>query len=307
MPANPSFEKLKSKMPDAASVDFLVEGLSASEFNSLMLEILRLRSERISCADLLRNFNKNRFTQPTSLDPIRLLETEANWLKQAKESDFSPILLSPVSPLGTCATVAKVNQNNVISALRHTEVVADATNVLALQLASDFKKTPQSNTLRYATVHRHVRAQHYDNPNFTAHFGIFCLTSAGKDSGSFDFELAEANRHIDLIVNLLSEFFSKEDLTFKFFLRDENPKLKMRLEEKQNCWSPYPIQFEINPSQEYYRLFQFKIYVTLGENRIDFADGGPVDWVASLTGNQKMRSFISGMGLELVLKLAGKQ
>lgn len=306
MPNNPGFEKLKSGFPDPASVDYLIENLSASEFSSLMLEVVRQRAGRISPAEALRDFGKNRFARPVELDPILLLEAEVEWLKKAKEADFSPILLSPVSPLGTCSAVAKVNQNNVLSALRNTEVVADATNVLALQLSRDFKNTPQSNTIRYATVHRHVRTQQYENPNFTAHFGIFCLASAGKDRGNFDFEIQEANRHIGLTIHLLEKFFPKGILTFKFFLRDENPKLKSRLEEKQNCWSSFPMDFETDVSQQYYRLFQFKVYVGLGENRVDFADGGPVDWVASFTGNQKMRSFISGIGLELVLKLAGK-
>jgi hypothetical protein len=304
MPDNPNFEKLKSGFPDPASVDHLIENLSASEFGSLMLEVARRRAAHISPAEVLRDYERNRFVHPSSLDPIRLLETEAEWLKEAKEASFSPLLLSPVSSLGTCSAVAKVNQNNVISALRNTEVVADATNVLALQLAQDIKNTPATQTIGYATVHRHVRAQHYENPNFTAHFGVFCLASAGKDRGNLDFELKEANRHIGLIIGLLEKFFPKDRLTFKFFLRDENPELKKRLGDQQNCWSSFPTEFEADPSQEYYRLFQFKVYMKLGENRIDFADGGPVDWVASLTGNRKIRSFISGIGLELVLKLS---
>lgn len=306
MSKNPSFEKLKAKFPDSGAVDYIIAGLSGSEFNSLMMEVFRQRTEKVSPADLLRDFEKNRFTQPTSLEPILLLETEANWLRAAKRADFTPITLSPVSPLGTCSVVAKANQNKMISALRNTEVVADATNVLALKLAMELKNKPESPTKSYSTVHRHIRAQHFDNPNFTAHFGIFCLASAGKDRGSFDFELEEANRHISLILNILENYFSKEQMYFKFFLREENPKLKTLLEAADNCWSGFSLHFETDTSQEYYRLFQFKVYVDLGEFQVDFADGGPVDWVATLSENQKVRSFISGIGLELVLKLADK-
>ena len=304
MSNNPTFEKLKSKIPDPSSVHYLIERLNISEFNSLMLEIFRQRTERVSPANLLRAFEKNRFTQPSSTDPILLLEAEASWLKSAKEVNFTPILLSPVSPLGTCSVVAKANQNKIISALRSTEVVADATNVLALQLALMLKNKPKLRSIRFAAVHRHIRAQHFDNPNFTAHFGIFCLASAGKDRGNFEFELEEANRHIALVLNLLQKYFAKDLLSIKFILRDENPNLRIRLEESPNCWSGLPLHFETDTSQEYYKQFQFKIYVKLGENLIDFADGGPVDWVATLTGNQKIRSFISGVGLELVLKLS---
>lgn len=305
MPKNPIFEKLKSKIPDSGAIDHLINELSRSDFNSLMMEIFRQRADQISPADLIRDFEQNRFTIPALIDPISQLEVEAFCLKQAKSADFTPIVLSPVAPLGTCSVVATANQNKLISALRNTEVVADATNVLALQIALDLKTNPAIGLARYATVHRHVRAQHFENPNFTAHFGAFCMASAGKDLGNFDFELKEANHHISVILKVLGRYFSKEQMIFKFFLRDENPKLKTRLEEKENCWAGCPVHFETDTSQQYYRLFQFKIYVNLGENLIDFADGGPVDWVSKLTGNQKIRSFISGIGLELVLKLAG--
>ncbi|GAB3225883.1 hypothetical protein J0A67_08135 [Algoriphagus aestuariicola] len=305
MSNNPSFEKLKSKIPDPASIDYLIEELSASEFGSLILEIYRQRVEKMSPSQVLRDFGKNRFTQPLKVEPIQLLKTEAKWLKKAKKAGFTPILLSPVSPLGTCSAVAKVNQNNVVSALRNTEVVADATNVLALQLSQDLKNTPKPGTQSYATVHRHVRAQHYENPNFTAHFGIFCLASAGKNRGNFDFELEEANRHIKLLIERLEKFFPRDKISFKFFLRDENPALRQRLQDSQNTWTGFPVTFHSDSSQQYYQLFQFKIYAKVGENLIDFADGGPVDWVASLSGNKKMRCFISGIGLELVLKLGG--
>lgn len=306
MPHNPSFEKLKSKLSDLLPIDSLVERLSGSKFNSLLLEVFRLRAAQVSPADLLRDFEKNRFTQPSTVDPILLLETEANWLKNAREAEFTPVTLSPVSPLGSCSVVAKASQNKVVSALRNTEVVADATNVLALKLALELKKNPESSTIRYSTVHRHLRAQRFENPNFTAHFGVFCLASAGKNPGNFDFELAEANRHISLVLDILGKYFERGRLSFKFFLRSENPRLKGRIEEKNNCWSGFPLRVQTDTSQEYYQLFQFKIYVDFGEFQLDFADGGPVDWVSSLTGNQKMRSFISGIGLELVLKLAGK-
>jgi hypothetical protein len=36
---------------------------------------------------------------------------------------------------------------------------------------------------------------------------------------------------------------------------------------------------------------------------INIADGGIVDWVQQLTGNKKLRTIISGVGLELAQKL----
>src|SRR5205807_148634 len=48
---------------------------------------------------------------------------------------YRPLELPPVCPHGTNSLVATVNQNKVISTIRNTEVVADSTNVLALECA----------------------------------------------------------------------------------------------------------------------------------------------------------------------------
>ena len=50
-------------------------------------------------------------------------------------SAFSPLELSPVSPLGTNSVVATVSQNKTLTTTRGLEVVSDATNVLALECA----------------------------------------------------------------------------------------------------------------------------------------------------------------------------
>jgi hypothetical protein len=157
----------------------LSEKLPASELNTLLLELFRTRAKKITPAELLRQFEKNRFASPSGVDTINFKEFEIRCLKLAKSKGFIPITLSPLAPFGTCSAVAFVDQNNVVTALRGTEVVSDATNVFAILIARELKKKKDHGIIKYAATHRHVRSQALSNPAFTAHFGIFCLATGG--------------------------------------------------------------------------------------------------------------------------------
>ena len=57
---------------------------------------------------------------------------------------------------------------------------------------------------------------------------------------------------------------------------------------------------EDNP---YYQGITFKLYVETGHEKVEMGDGGFVDWPAKMTGNQKARCAISGIGLDRMLLL----
>jgi hypothetical protein len=82
-----------------------LEKLSGSELNSLLLELFRNRTKKISPAELLKQFEKNRFAAPSSVDPIIFKQLELKCLKIAAEKIFSVVTLSPLTPLGTCSVV----------------------------------------------------------------------------------------------------------------------------------------------------------------------------------------------------------
>ena len=131
--------------------------LPGTTFNSVLLELFRKRTERIKPTDLVESFMQNRFVLVSEVDVLAYKTLELEWLRLANEQDFEPIILSPLAPLGTCSVMGEVNQNNVVSALRGTEVVSDITNVLALKIAADFKNYRKTDTVKYAATHRHVR------------------------------------------------------------------------------------------------------------------------------------------------------
>src|SRR5215831_13449699 len=209
----------------------LNEKLSGSDLNSFLLELFRLRTMNISPAAVLQQFANNRFAFPSTIDPIVFKELEIKYLGLARQYGFEPLNLSPLAPLGTCSAIGLVDQNKIVSAVRGTEVVSDATNVMALMIAHECRKG-NTNTLRYATTHRHVRAQALADPRHTAHFGLFCMVTGGLDRGSFSFEIEQIIEHLQIHLALLSASFDKKDIWMKVQFREENESFIQRLSEQ---------------------------------------------------------------------------
>jgi hypothetical protein len=300
-------EKIEEKIGCVQLVDRISENISNSDLNSLLLEIFKNKTEKICPADLLNQFSNNRFTLPSTIDVIEYKKFEIKWLESAKTIGFTPIQLSPLTQLGSCSAVGFVNQNNVVSALRNTEVVSDSTNVLALITANEFKKNHSNDRIRYSTAHRHTRAQHFTNPAFSAHFGAFCMVSGGLDKGSFSFELEELYKHLAFYLSILeNELESK--LIVKVQLKSERKDFADKLiEAASNISSKVNfIKEEVDNTVDYYDLVRIKIFTIYKELEMDLIDMGFVDWTKKLLNNKKHRMLTSGGGLELIFKLKNK-
>lgn len=298
-------DKIQHKLAGKADILEELVKLPSSELHSFLLELFRLKSLAVEPAEVLNHFRENRFVRPSGSNLIQLKTLELEWLRFAADRSFKAIALSPLAPFGTCSAVGFVNQNNVVSALRGTEVVSDATNVLALEIAHIFKQTKDKQAVvQYATTHRHVRGQYFTNPNYTAHFTVFCLASGGFDTGSWAFERVQLSQHISTLYHLLSTQFNERDLSIVFYLKAGAAQLRNLLEtDGQAFWRDKNIQFKDDFDNKYYKNIQFKIFLNLNGQAIDLADGGDVDWTQKLMNNRKHRLFISGVGLELVEKL----
>jgi hypothetical protein len=293
--------KILNKVNKDDLLNSITHDVTGSEFNSLMLEIFRNRVNQLQPAQLLKEYTQNRFVKPSSMDAIKSREEELTWLRLAQAHGFEPVIISPVSPLGTCTVVGPVNQNKVLSSTKGTEVVADATNVLALKIAEEFKGiTDREKCVSYATIHRVIRAQHFDNPHFSAHFSLFCMVSSGFDAGNHDFELDQINKHIALYLKMLQKHFSRDTMVLKFYLKSKNEKFSKLLHDSKHIWHSMKYEFIDDFSNAYYQTVQFKIFVTIDNMQLDIVDGGIVNWVQKLTGNQKLRTVISAVGLELL-------
>ncbi len=194
-------------------LDILSNQISLSDLNTLLLEVFRRRTAGALAGELLKRYATNRFVYPAEMNPIELKRLEIDVLNIAQSALYTPIQLSPVAPLGSCSIVAASDQNKIISALRGTEVVADATNVLALHICNLIKSGKMKSDeafIRFSTTHRHVRAQKFNQPGQFTHFHLFCMVASGKDSGSYSFEKQTLLEHVSVYQSIFKSLFQKD-------------------------------------------------------------------------------------------------
>jgi hypothetical protein len=300
------------KQPELLSI--LINDLSGSELNSLLLEVFSHRASKMTASGLLNDYQKNRFVKPCDLPVIELKRIELDLLQIFQEHRFDPIELSPVSVLGSCSIVAPANQKKVLSALRGTEVVADATNAIALHVSDlsqrNFKSSAvQSHKIRLGTFHRHLRTQSISGNGFTPHFKIGCVVTCGTDTGSFAFEKESLNEHVRLMADVFKNYFKVGDISFRLlcrpgyerpadlahqcvmFIRSQNPELTVSVIER--------------PEKEnsYYNGIQYKVDIRIEGKTYEIGDGGFVNWTQQLLQNRKERMLSTGFGFEFMYRI----
>ncbi|SDO04257.1 hypothetical protein SAMN04487897_107171 [Paenibacillus sp. yr247] len=313
MTESKAIQRILDKLNRNDFIDLLSERVSLSDLNTLLLELFRKKTSDTSYGDLLRNYSANRFVQPAELNPIALKQMEIHILKIAQSYSYQAMQLSPVAPLGSCSVVATSDQNKIISALRGTEVVADATNVLALHICDLLKKGTLKNnddSLRFSTTHRHVRAQKFSNPGSLTHFNLFCMVASGRDRGSYSFEKETLAEHISVYQKVFSSLYNtniKVRLKRLAGYTDANGFMqRLSLFIKDVSPEIIVIEDESEGNNQYYKGLQFTVIVNINGKEINIGDGGFVDWSQKLLGNKKERMMISAIGLDRLLNLPVK-
>jgi hypothetical protein len=295
-------------IPGLASI--LAERLSSTDLQSLLLEVYRIRSRRTTPATVLTGYETNRFVRPSTVSPTSLLRWEQIATSNLPQ-EFQPIALSPVCPLGTNAVVAPVNQNWAVTTSRNTEVVSDSTNVMALECAlrrrAHLHLNPKSfDEVHLATSHRLLRAKRYESPGLAAHFSSFALSSAGRDLGNLQFELAALGLHIRFYLQALRAFLGA-DVPLQVSVTDFYPQPRVERIEAQLFTAmraaftnvDYAYDEVRTSGRGYYLDLCFHIYATAASGkRLELVDGGAVDWTQRLLSNAKERLVISGIGSE---------
>jgi hypothetical protein len=286
-----------------------LSGLSQSELNSLFLEISKAQTNKLMPTDILNSYRSNRFVVPSVIDPIKYYQLEADMTRKARVDGIEPVLLSPVAPLGSCSVFGCVDQNNVVSATRGCEVLSDTSNMLAIYLADKIgsNEINNKNGVHVCSLDRLTRAQAFEGAGFFAHFGIFCIVSSGKDTGSYSCE-------VNLLTKQLSfyrEFFKTGyDADMKVVLRKRNGYtdtdgfFAKMLHLMQVQLPDVPITTdESNVDNNYYKGINFKIYMLTKTETVEVGDGGFTDWTQKMLGNKKERCLISGLGVDRLLLL----
>lgn len=294
--------RLERKAGLPGLVSRLVEMLSGSDLSSLLLEVYRQKAARITPAELLAQYRLNRLVKPATLDMIDSLELELRCLRFYREGGFAAVALSPAAQFGSCSVVATVDQQKIITGVRNTELLADATNALALHIASVLKDGgDRKSVARLCTVHRHIRTQPFPEGYFP-HFKIGVMVSSGLDTGGFAFECGSLGEQLAVHCRFLRDELGLGAL--RLVLRRRGGYDRVFFDRVYaHLASVLPaveiVREEEPAANDYYKGIQFKLYV----NGRELADGGFVDWTQQLLGNRKERLLISGVGLDFACML----
>jgi len=302
-----------AQVPDLLEV--LTQRLSQSDLQSLLLEVYRKRAHTLTPRYLLQQYEQNRFVQPAAVNPKQLLEFD-RLAYSVLPSSFELLELSPVCPLGTNSVVAPVDQDNAVTTIRNTEVCSDSTNVLALECARRRRgrSHPEVDT-KLCASHRLLRPHLPNDPASFPHFRIFSLCTAGRDRGSYGFEMAALREHLEFYVRLLQSAqqagFRLEAVRTSITVFDEThyQVLKAKVLDKLSL-SYSNVEFMLNQEQEsgqgYYSGVRFQIYARDKAGTDYFiVDGGFTDWTQQLLSNRKEWLLISGMGSERFVSCFG--
>jgi len=305
--------RIERKLGVENITSLLGDELDPTDLQSLMLDVYRRVAKRRDPSTLLGDYKSNRFSRPSELDPAKLVEWDKIALSNLPEG-FQALELSPLCPLGTISSLAPISQDWIVTTIRNAEVMADPTNLLALECAvrrDQLKREGKSkeSSVELAASQRVVRSQRHDSPTAQSHFRLFSMCSAGRDTGNLGFESTAISKHVAFYLKCLRLYFGD-----KFPLRAEifdlAPTESHRatifselVEEMRKTTNRLTVDLGNQPDKAkgYYSQVRFHLYATTAQGvQVELADGGDVDWTRKLLGNAKERLVISGIGTERV-------
>jgi hypothetical protein len=304
---------LRRILRDAGSPELLtalVERIPGADLTTLLLEVMRRRAAEVSPAEVMRQYDRDRFVAPSRVALSSLRRVEGALLASLP-SDVEVLELAPLVPLGTHMALGPVDQNRVVSTVRGSEVAADPTIGLALEAASRRRAVLRADpvderSVRLAAVQRVVRAQRFEEASAFAHFSLFGLVTAGRDIGHLAFERESAVEHTRVAVEgVLAAGADEVGIELTDFSSQEEAVLAA---VRESFPSSSRVQVVDRPDRQaargYYTGFCFKAFANFKGTTLEVADGGHVDWTQHLVPSRKERLMISGMSLDR-LALAG--
>jgi len=285
----------------------LEHGLSPTDFQTLLLAVARARASAVTPARLTRRWAEDAFVQPAASDPRAVWKTEAR-LWELLPPSFAGVDLSPLTPLGTCSAVAPVDQNQVVTTVRGSEVVSDPTNVLAIEAARRRRDAP-SEPVDLAACHRVVRAQRFNGPGLLQHFRLFALVSSGRDRGSGSTEAGMLIEHIGFWARAIGELLPDRQAVIEFSAFDSLVLLERFHDTVVPALDPLPgtVVIEERPERQrargYYSAGAVCLTAGDGSDRVEIGDGGFTTWTAQLTADAKECCLISCVSTERLTEI----
>lgn len=300
----PALRRVLAQAGGPELLDLLAKGLSGTDLTTLLLEVFRRRADRLTPAEVMRRYRTDRFVTPAPTGFAQLRGAE-DLLLAVLPDDFQMLVLAPLVPLAAHTAVATVDPRKVVATIRGSEVAADPTNALALEAAQRRSQAlaadPRSAVpVRLAASQRVVRAQHFGAPGMLAHFQLFALVTAGRDTGGRTFEQQHLAEHLQFAARAMARAgVHRTEIRITCLDDSAAPILVHTRTELAGTPGVDIIDDPNRPTgRGYYTDLCFKIYATIHGQRLEIADGGFVDWTQHLTGNRKERLLISGFGVD---------
>lgn len=310
MPFTPSIvERLLARIGQPALTDLLTAKVTGNELNTILLDVFDRRVSNLKAPDLLRHYERNRFVKPADLPVIESRQMEIDVLRIFEQAGYSLMDLSPLSSLGSCSVLGPVDQKKVITALRGTEVLADATNAIALDYCYHRKKKQSAVNAKFASIQRHVRAQQISGKGFTPHFRIACLVTCGRDSGNYAFEMNAMAEHMDVMIHLYRRYYKVRGISFRLICRkgcDDPDRLAGAIRAhvlSLHPGVPVTIVKDAGKENNYYKGIQYKVDIEIHGKQYEIGDGGFVDWTQRLLQDRKERMLSTGIGFDFMLRI----
>ncbi|PCI89967.1 hypothetical protein COB18_02505 [Candidatus Kaiserbacteria bacterium] len=201
---------LKSVLDKTSSGDIFkdMSRLSSPKLQTLLINVFAKRVESMSPSDVLRQYKENRFVQPSKVDQRLFNVVDTAFFKNVDES-AEVIELSPVAPVGANSIFAGIHQNNVISTVRNTEVMADTVTTMALECATR-RQLGNVDPITLYTSQREIRAQKYeDDSGYLPHFQGMSVVSSYVFDGDEPSLSNALKEHLSFYLNGLKELSDK--------------------------------------------------------------------------------------------------
>jgi len=272
-----------------------LDGLSATDLQTLLLSLARTRSARVRPADLMRRWREDRFVRPAPTDPRALAALEER-LWRLLPSAVDGVELSPVVPLGTCAAVGPVSQNRIVTTMRSAEVVSDSTNALAIEAATRRLGQPADGVVHLAACHRQLRAQQF-GPGMGAHFRLFTLVSSARDTGSGATQAQFLLLHLRFWQEVLATLLPSGGSRLHYTLFGDAVAQRFA-DTVLPEFAPSAVPVVEEPDRDRGRGYYADVALRITAGDVELGDGGFTTWTGQLMGNAKERCLVSCLSTE---------
>ncbi len=176
--------------------------LPGSDLQSLWLAVVRARAATVTPTALNAAADRGGAVAPSTVDARLFNALDAAAFAAAPDAEA--VELSPVAPIGLDALLGGISPNNVLATVRNSQLLADPTTALALECARRRRRDRNRETLRLCAAARMMRLQPLPagDKHLSRHFRLFGMVTAGRDEGSFGFELRTLREHLTVYLRL---------------------------------------------------------------------------------------------------------